>query len=66
MQGKLYTRPVLLIDDVLNELDLNRRASFIDFLGNVGQVFFTTTDLVGMRDFLKNLHQTTPVQNIEL
>lgn len=66
MQAKLGMRPVLLIDDVLNELDLGRRASFVDFLGNVGQVFFTTTDLVGMQDFLKNLHQTTPVQNIEL
>ncbi len=66
MQAKLGLRPVLLIDDVLNELDLGRRASFVDFLGNVGQVFFTTTDLVGMQDFLKNLHQTTPVQNIEL
>ncbi|GAB4435405.1 MAG: DNA replication/repair protein RecF [Turneriella sp.] len=66
MQAKLGLRPVLLIDDVLNELDLGRRASFVDFLGNVGQVFFTTTDLVGMQDFMKNLHQTTPVQNIEL
>lgn len=66
MQLKLGLRPVLLIDDVLNELDLGRRASFVDFLGNVGQVFFTTTDLLGMQDFLKNLHQTTPVQNIEL
>lgn len=66
MQLKLGLRPVLLIDDVLNELDLSRRASFVDFLGNVGQVFFTTTDLVGMQDFLKSLHQTTAVQNIEL
>lgn len=66
MQAKLGLRPVLLIDDVLNELDLGRRASFVDFLGNVGQVFFTTTDLVGMQDFLKRLHQITPVQNIEL
>lgn len=66
MQGKLGRRPVLLIDDVLNELDLLRRASFIDFLGGVGQVFFTTTDLVGMQDFLKNLGQSAAVQNIEL
>jgi DNA replication and repair protein RecF len=66
LQAKLMQRPVLLIDDVLNELDLGRRASFVDFLGNVGQVFFTTTDLVGMQDFLKELRQTKPVQNIEL
>jgi DNA replication and repair protein RecF len=66
MQSKLKLRPVLLIDDVLNELDVQRRANFIDFLGNVGQVFFTTTDLAGLQDFLNVLHQTTPVQNIEL
>lgn len=66
MQAKLGMRPVLLIDDVLNELDLKRRSSFIDFLGNVGQVFFTTTDLVGMQEFLKDLRQTVPVQTIAL
>ncbi len=68
MRMKLGTTPVLLIDDILNELDLNRRASFIDFLGggNVGQVFFTTTDLVGMQDFLKTLEKSAAVQNIEL
>jgi DNA replication and repair protein RecF len=68
MRMKLNTTPVLLIDDILNELDLNRRASFIDFLGggNVGQVFFTTTDLVGMQDFLKTLGKSASIQNIEL
>ncbi|MFO1525135.1 MAG: DNA replication and repair protein RecF [Turneriella sp.] len=68
MRAKLNATPVLLIDDILNELDLKRRASFIDFLGagNVGQVFFTTTDLIGMQDFLKTLRQSAPVQNIEL
>lgn len=66
MQAKLGMRPVLLIDDVLNELDLNRRSSFIDFLGSVGQVFFTTTDLVGMQEFLKDLRKSVPVQTIGL
>jgi DNA replication and repair protein RecF len=66
MQEKLGTRPVLLIDDVLNELDLTRRASFVDFLRDVGQVFFTTTDLIGMQDFLKDMGQAATVQNIEL
>lgn len=66
MQQKSGMRPVLLIDDVLNELDLGRRASFVDFLGGVGQVFFTTTDLVGMQDFLKGIGQSAAVQNIEL
>lgn len=68
MRSKLESTPVLLIDDILNELDLSRRASFIDFLGSgdVGQVFFTTTDLVGMQDFLKKMENQRVVQNIEL
>lgn len=73
MQAKLAKQPILLIDDVLNELDLSRRASFIDFLGGngeaslgVGQVFFTTTDLVGMQDFLQGLNAAAPLQHIEL
>jgi len=68
MHTKLDTTPVLLIDDILNELDLSRRASFIDFLGggDVGQVFFTTTDLVGMQDFLRQMEKSAVVQNIEL
>ncbi|MBX3723074.1 MAG: DNA replication and repair protein RecF [Turneriella sp.] len=68
MHTKLGTTPVLLIDDILNELDLSRRASFIDFLGggDVGQVFFTTTDLVGMQDFLRQMEKSAVVQNIVL
>ncbi|MCS6971898.1 MAG: DNA replication and repair protein RecF [Leptospiraceae bacterium] len=63
---KLRLRPVLLIDDVLNELDLNRRAAFIEFLRDTGQVFFTTTDLTGMQDFLAALGQDVAVQTISL
>jgi DNA replication and repair protein RecF len=68
MRAKLGATPVLLIDDILNELDLSRRASFIDFLGggDVGQVFFTTTDLVGMQDFLTQMEKSAAVQNITL
>ena len=68
MRQKLGATPVLLIDDILNELDLSRRASFIDFLGggDVGQVFFTTTDLVGMQDFLRQMEKSAVVQNIVL
>lgn len=68
MQSKLGSTPVLLIDDILNELDLSRRASFIEFLGSgsVGQVLFTTTDLVGMQDFLKGMEQRTEVKEIKL
>lgn len=44
--------PVVLIDDVLNELDLNRRTRFITFLQEIGQAFVTTTDLTGMEKFI--------------
>ena len=53
-----YTRrithqtPILLIDDVLNELDVNRRKSFISFLHNIGQALITSTDLAGMEEYL--------------
>lgn len=44
--------PVVLIDDVLNELDIQRRTRFISFLQEIGQAFITTTDLNGMDDFI--------------
>lgn len=68
MQQKSGSTPVLLIDDILNELDLGRRASFVEFLSGdqIGQVFFTTTDLVGMQDYLTDLKKKRAVQNIEL
>jgi len=68
MRTKLGKTPILLIDDILNELDLTRRAQFIEFLdsANIGQVFFTTTDLTGMQEFLKSLKGKGVVQNIEL
>lgn len=54
-----YTRkatgrvPVLLIDDVLNELDVDRRKRYIEFLNETGQALITTTDLSGMQDFVQ-------------
>ncbi|MBS0619696.1 MAG: DNA replication and repair protein RecF [Spirochaetes bacterium] len=68
MRARSQTTPILLIDDILNELDVLRRAQFIDFLGSaaIGQVFFTTTDLIGVQDFLGRLEKTSPIQNIEL
>lgn len=38
MTGK---KPVLLIDDVLLELDANKRASFLSMLDDYSQAFFT-------------------------
>ena len=50
---KMRQTPVLLIDDVLNELDVTRRARFIEFLNETGQALITTTDLFGMEDFIQ-------------
>ena len=44
--------PVLLLDDVLSELDLERRNQLLDFLANLdSQIFLTTTDLAFDRKF---------------
>jgi len=37
--------PVILLDEVMAELDLERRADLLAYLGQTGQVLFTTTDL---------------------
>ena len=50
---KMRQTPVLLIDDVLNELDITRRARFIEFLNDTGQALITTTDLFGMEEFIR-------------
>ena len=37
--------PVILLDEVMAELDLERRADLLNYLGESKQVLFTTTDL---------------------
>jgi DNA replication and repair protein RecF len=37
--------PVILLDEVMAELDLDRRADLLKYLGQREQVLFTTTDL---------------------
>lgn len=37
--------PVILLDEVMAELDLDRRADLLAYLGESEQTFFTTTDL---------------------
>lgn len=37
--------PVLLLDDVLSELDINRQNNLIQYINNKTQTFITTTDL---------------------
>jgi DNA replication and repair protein RecF len=36
--------PVILLDEVMAELDINRRADLLKYVGNSEQVLFTTTD----------------------
>jgi DNA replication and repair protein RecF len=46
------TYPFLLLDDVLSELDPERRANLINFLKDIpSQIFLTTTDLAFSMDF---------------
>ncbi|MDW8307419.1 MAG: DNA replication/repair protein RecF [Leptospiraceae bacterium] len=54
--------PLLLVDDVLNELDLSRRQAFVRFLQSVGQAFFTTTDLGEMHTFLREKNLAMAVE----
>ena len=37
--------PVILLDEVMAELDLQRRADLLKYIGETEQVLFTTTDL---------------------
>lgn len=55
MQSYLNDDPILLVDDVIRELDVNRRRHFIELVSDCGQAFFTTTDLDGISDYLGGL-----------
>ncbi len=63
-----YTRmktnetPILLIDDVLNELDVNRKKQFIEFLEDIGQAIITATDSLGLEGFIREKQQNTTVK----
>ncbi len=47
--------PVILLDEVMAELDLDRRADLLKYLGQREQVLFTTTDLnLFTPDFARN------------
>lgn len=45
MKDRTGEWPVILLDEVMAELDLQRRADLLKFIGESGQVLFTTTDL---------------------
>jgi DNA replication and repair protein RecF len=47
---------VILLDEVMAELDLQRRADLLKYIGESEQVFFTTTDLnLFLPGFLQNV-----------
>ena len=47
--------PVILLDEVMAELDLQRRADLLKYIGETEQVLFTTTDLnLFTPDFSRN------------
>ncbi len=45
MQERTGEWPVILLDEVMAELDMNRRADLLKYVGKSEQVLFTTTDL---------------------
>src|SRR5512139_54698 len=48
--------PVILLDEVMAELDLQRRADLMKYVGESEQVLFTTTDLSGFtQDFVEHV-----------
>jgi len=52
LREKIGDSPVLLIDDVLNELDSGRRQAFVELLQECGQAIFTTPELDGLDDLI--------------
>jgi DNA replication and repair protein RecF len=45
IQSTLHQKPILLLDDVMSELDEQRRGYFLDFISNDLQTFITTTNM---------------------
>jgi len=62
MKAKKGESPVLLLDDVMGELDLQRRADLVSYLDGVEQTLLTTTDL---RMFTAEFTARSEVWNVE-
>lgn len=55
MKDRTGEWPVILLDEVMAELDLQRRADLLKYVGESEQVLFTTTDLnLFTKDFVEN------------
>ena len=46
--------PILLLDDVFSELDIERQTFLMKYIKNVGQVFITTTEIDKLPIELRN------------
>jgi DNA replication and repair protein RecF len=56
MKDRTGEWPVILLDEVMAELDLERRADLMKYIGESEQVLFTTTDLNGFsKDFVERV-----------
>jgi DNA replication and repair protein RecF len=62
MKERTTEWPVILLDEVMAELDLQRRADLLKYIGESEQVLFTTTDL---NLFTPGFVQQAEVWNVE-
>jgi len=53
LEQQYKTKPILLLDDVLSDLDENRQTQLMEYLSNQGQVFITTNEIKGTK-LIKN------------
>lgn len=57
--------PVLLIDDVIRELDAERRSAFVELLEESGQAVFTTPDLDGIDGRYSHLLRNSTILQVQ-
>ncbi|TDX51765.1 DNA replication/repair protein RecF [Orenia marismortui] len=62
MKGETGEYPILLLDDVFSELDINRRSQLLETIRDKIQTFITSTDLADL-DQLKGNHQIFKIKN---
>ncbi len=65
IRDKTGEAPVLLIDDIIRELDVKRREYFVNLIADCGQVFFTTTDLEGIKEYIGSLEIDREIYEIK-
>lgn len=66
MKEKTNETPVLLLDDVMSELDQERRTQVVSLINNVDQAFLTTTNWQDYGDAFRSNAQCYAVSNGQL